>query len=569
MTTPSARTPGMSDCSRTARTDDSDDDIVLPTFDDDHGAVAKHSIAKGSPPRARSQRDAPFAKNDRAAGTGTPDAAGRRVATGSLLATVQGVQDVAVKDLVPHPANTRIYPPDPDEDAALDRLIEDHGGQRHVIYATQRRDPKTAKHMILGGNREFRILVNRGASSVKVKFEEPENEVLAIIRHNAYRTKTDAMKVEEGLALEAALQKLAKERQREGGRRGGKVAGRGREKVPADLREPKSKAARREGEVSAQVAREIGMPQRTYQAGRSVLQASDDLPDVKEIKERFRANTVKVTRAATDIRKIESGQQRIAQRAARKLPPDKFAPRVIHGDAIVELEKIEDGTVQLLLVDPPYGASSPGKVTPQGLGFVPALFGKWDLITEAEYVGLMKKFFAQAKRVLTKDGSLYLFCDRLRIGDVWHLAEAAKLVPRAPMVWHKYNVRPAPRRSAWTTAHESFLFATREKGLEYVWNAGTAEEMQDVLKFPICTSPTERTSHPTQKPLKLLEHLIAVSSEPGALVVDCFAGSGSTGEAAYKLRRKSLLIEKDEGYVRIIKRRIELLERDDEEGGEE
>lgn len=64
-----------------------------------------------------------------------------------------------------------------------------------------------------------------------------------------------------------------------------------------------------------------------------------------------------------------------------------------------------------------------------------------------------------------------------------------------------------------------------------------------------------RNTHPTVKPVALMEYLIKLVTKPGQIVLDCFAGSGSTGVAALNLDRKIILIERDSEYLPIIKRR--------------
>jgi DNA modification methylase len=77
-----------------------------------------------------------------------------------------------------------------------------------------------------------------------------------------------------------------------------------------------------------------------------------------------------------------------------------------------------------------------------------------------------------------------------------------------------------------------------------------------VYKYPICHGK-ERYEHPTQKPLELMKDLIKKHSNVGDLVLDTFAGTGTTGHAAILLDRKYILVEKDENYFEIIKKRLE------------
>ncbi len=67
---------------------------------------------------------------------------------------------------------------------------------------------------------------------------------------------------------------------------------------------------------------------------------------------------------------------------------------------------------------------------------------------------------------------------------------------------------------------------------------------------------TEKTGYPTQKPVKVLERIVRVHSDPGDLVVDPFAGSGTTGEAAARLGRRYLLVDENPEAVRVMRERL-------------
>ena len=78
----------------------------------------------------------------------------------------------------------------------------------------------------------------------------------------------------------------------------------------------------------------------------------------------------------------------------------------------------------------------------------------------------------------------------------------------------------------------------------------------DVLRYDVVPIAA-RCGHPCEKPVDLLSDLIATSTRPGDLVLDCFAGSGATGIAAKRTGRRCVLIEQEESYCRIIRRRLE------------
>lgn len=81
---------------------------------------------------------------------------------------------------------------------------------------------------------------------------------------------------------------------------------------------------------------------------------------------------------------------------------------------------------------------------------------------------------------------------------------------------------------------------------------------REVLTFPTkCNFPeAERTAHPTQKPLGLCEYVIKALTNPGDLVLDPFAGSGTIPIAAYRLGRRFIGVERDPEYFKIAKRRL-------------
>lgn len=75
------------------------------------------------------------------------------------------------------------------------------------------------------------------------------------------------------------------------------------------------------------------------------------------------------------------------------------------------------------------------------------------------------------------------------------------------------------------------------------------------------TNGSERTGYPTQKPLGILKRIITASSNPGNLVLDFFAGSGTTGEAALLLGRRFILVDNNLDAIDVMKKRLSQYER--------
>jgi site-specific DNA-methyltransferase (adenine-specific) len=84
--------------------------------------------------------------------------------------------------------------------------------------------------------------------------------------------------------------------------------------------------------------------------------------------------------------------------------------------------------------------------------------------------------------------------------------------------------------------------------------------LTDVWQIPfLSTTAKERTGYPTQKPLALLERIITIFSNEGDLVLDYFCGSGTTGVAAEKLARRSILVDSNPEATSIAQARLEML----------
>ena len=70
------------------------------------------------------------------------------------------------------------------------------------------------------------------------------------------------------------------------------------------------------------------------------------------------------------------------------------------------------------------------------------------------------------------------------------------------------------------------------------------------------TNGKEKTGYPTQKPLGILSRIVQASSHPGDLVLDFFAGSGTTGEACLELGRRFILVDNNPEAIEVMRRRF-------------
>ena len=192
-----------------------------------------------------------------------------------------------------------------------------------------------------------------------------------------------------------------------------------------------------------------------------------------------------------------------------------------------------------------------------------------------DYLAFLEPRLMEARRILTDDGSFFFHIDyreahycKLLLDGIFGRSSFINEI-----VWaYDYGGRPKRR---WPAKHDTifwyavdpqnyvFNYAAIDRipylapGLVGAEKAARGKTPTDVWWSTI-VSPTgkEKTGYPTQKPVKILERVVTVHSQPGDLVVDFFAGSGTTGEAAARNGRRYLLIDSNPEAVRVMARRL-------------
>ena len=249
---------------------------------------------------------------------------------------------------------------------------------------------------------------------------------------------------------------------------------------------------------------------------------------------------------------------------------------VVIGDTFEALKKVQDNSVDLLIVDPPYNLDK----TFHGNGFKKMNGEKYYEYTENWIKAVLPK--------LKTTASIYVCCDwesSIVIGNVLH----KYFILRNRITWQREKGRGA--KSNWKNGIEDVYFATvsdeytfnlkdvmqrkkvlapyRENGKPKDWEQTEQGKFRntcpsnfwDDIAIPYW-SMAENTAHPTQKPEKLIAKLILASSNKGDLVLDPFAGSGTTGVVAKKLARDYINVEQNPLYCAWGQYRLDLAEKD-------
>ncbi len=225
---------------------------------------------------------------------------------------------------------------------------------------------------------------------------------------------------------------------------------------------------------------------------------------------------------------------------------------VYRGDCLELLREIDDASVDLVLTDPPYCAggymeAQRGQSQAQGLRTDTAGF-RWfagDNLTTVGLVWLLRAVLVECRRILKPDRSALVFCDWRMIAALAPALESSGLRWRNLIVWDKGS---GGLGVGFRPVHECVLEFTNG-ATEYrrtdATNVIRAARIAGVNKI-----------HPAEKPREVLADLISTCTAPGGLVVDPFAGSGSTLEAARDCGCQAIGIELAPEYAATAAKRI-------------
>ncbi len=205
---------------------------------------------------------------------------------------------------------------------------------------------------------------------------------------------------------------------------------------------------------------------------------------------------------------------------------------------------------------------------------VDAVDDDWDKFDSfATYDAFTRAWLMAVRRVLKPEGTIWVIGSYHNIFRVGSIMQDLGFWVLNDIVWRKANPMPNFRGRRFTNAHETMIWASRsEKNSGYVFNyealkAGNDDvQMRSDWFIPLCTGQERlkdsdgNKAHPTQKPEALLARVILSSSKPGAVILDPFFGTGTTGAVAKRLGRRFIGIERDPAYVALAEARIAAIE---------
>lgn len=222
--------------------------------------------------------------------------------------------------------------------------------------------------------------------------------------------------------------------------------------------------------------------------------------------------------------------------------------KFILGNALTEIKKLPDNSIDLILTDPPYDIRkySTGNIHLPGRKPLNNDIAEWDRSIPIE------DYAKEFKRILKYKGNLFIFTSYNLFGK-WHEQLDRMFNTCQFMIWHKVNPPPRIYKNSFLHSCEMIICAWNRG---HIWNFSNQIEMHNFFESRLCTKP-ERLNHPTQKPIGIIKHIIKIASNPNDLVLDCFAGTGTIGIACLLLNRKYFLVENNKQYYKMASQRLE------------
>jgi site-specific DNA-methyltransferase (adenine-specific) len=254
--------------------------------------------------------------------------------------------------------------------------------------------------------------------------------------------------------------------------------------------------------------------------------------------------------------------------------------KIVNDDVLKVLKNMESDCIDLIVTDPPYKLEMP-----KNCGVDKLLKNKginrvdedWDKFSLNEYIDWCEKWIMESFRVLKDTGSMFIFGSYHNIGLINYILQKNKLMIINDICWYKRNAVPNLACRRFTASYENILWVAKNK--KYTYNyldmkngefkndnlKVTGKQMRNVWDIPTAgnesfkiTLNNEIIKHPTQKPTEVFKRcvLAGVIKNDKSVVLDLFAGSGTLGVVCNELNYNSILVEKDEKYIELMKDRF-------------
>lgn len=232
--------------------------------------------------------------------------------------------------------------------------------------------------------------------------------------------------------------------------------------------------------------------------------------------------------------------------------------KIVQGNCLEVMKKIPTNTIDFICSDFPYNISNNGGLTMRGSKIVKADFWEWDKWdSQDDYIDFVFEVCKEYKRILKPNASLVLFFSYRYSGWLAYEMQRRGLFSfKNPIIFNKTNPQVSYRKNGFRSCHEVWVWLVND-GWNFnkpkTFNFLSQWKMKNVLDYEIWKN--KQSNHPTEKPEFLIGGLIEVFTNSWDIVLDSFAGGGTTGVASYKKNRNCISIEKESGFIKTIKER--------------
>lgn len=253
--------------------------------------------------------------------------------------------------------------------------------------------------------------------------------------------------------------------------------------------------------------------------------------------------------------------------------------QILHKPALDYLKSLKANCIDFIYIDPPFYTQKKQSLQANSYDDI------W--LTLSDYTVFMRDHLVQAKRVLKPHGSIMIHLD-------WHASHYIKQQLDQvfgydhfinEIIWHYTGGGRSKKRFShkhdvlfWYAKGDQWTFNIDAIRVPYKSTSSYAKSgikgkngktympndlgtpLDDTWDIPIINPLShERVDYPTQKPLALLERIIAACTNKGDLVLDFFAGSGTTGHACYNLQRHCILVDSNQQAINVMQARFDAL----------
>ena len=296
---------------------------------------------------------------------------------------------------------------------------------------------------------------------------------------------------------------------------------------------PKASREDRVGWSQQKTADDLGISHDSVSYAVQIAKAVEEKPELAKLK-------------GTQILREIRIEKQIEKIKADLIKEKSYHGDLLHGDFFDEIDHVKDQSIDLLFVDPPYMLLS----------------DKWDKFESLEkFMKFTEDWLESVAKKLKRTSRIYICFSQ------WYQFELYKLLEKHEffgfnfgqvIIWNYRNNNQHSNRKEYRYTYEPIFYLYGEEAEELNFTPDTYGEMQNNV-WTIATPQSnfnEGKYHPAQKPIELLERIIKTGSKIGDLILDPFAGSGTTGIVCEKLNRNYILIEKEKEYIDIAKGRL-------------